>query len=79
MVVEVEDDSEQEQLVVEVEDDSEGEVAQQLQLPANDDLYMVAPGIPQLGDSRMPIEAKTYIRVGIRHSDRIKKMKEMQK
>nr|XP_020153292.1 histone chaperone ASF1-like [Aegilops tauschii subsp. strangulata] len=46
VVVEVEDDNEQEQLVVEVEDDSEGEVAQQLQLPANDGLYMVASGIP---------------------------------
>ena len=44
MVVEMEDDSEQEQLVVEVEDDREGKVAQQLQLPADDDLYMVAPG-----------------------------------
>ena len=68
------EDSEQEQVVVDVEDGSEGEVA-----PADDDVYVVAPVIPQLGDRSMPIEAETYIRVGIRHSDRIKKMKEMQK
>ena len=65
--------------MVEVEDGGEGEVAQQLQLRPGDDMYMVAPGIPQLGDMSMPIEAETYIRVGICHSDRIKKMKEMQK
>ena len=66
------EDSEQEQVVVDVEDGSEGEVA-----PADDDVYVVAPVIPQLGDRSMPIEAETCIRVGIRHSDRIKKMKDM--
>ena len=79
VVVEMEDDNEQEQLVVEVEDDSKGQVVQQLQLPADDDLYMVAPGIPRPGDMSMTIKAEIYISVGIRHSDRIEKMKEMQK
>ena len=57
-----------------MEDDSEGEV-----VPADNSVYTVAPGIPQLGDRSMQIEAETYIRFDIRHSDRIKKMKDMQK
>ncbi|XBI04780.1 hypothetical protein VPH35_133021 [Triticum aestivum] len=43
----------------------------------NDDLTMVvAPAIPQLGDKTMPIVVEEYIRVGIRHSERIRLMKE---
>ncbi|XBH98857.1 hypothetical protein VPH35_128307 [Triticum aestivum] len=43
----------------------------------NDDLAMVvAPAIPQLGDRTMPIVVEEYIRVGIRHSERIRLMKE---
>ena len=43
----------------------------------NDDLAMVvAPAIPQLGDRTMPIVVEEYIRVGIRHSERIRSMKE---
>ncbi|KAM3371056.1 hypothetical protein ACQJBY_018430 [Aegilops geniculata] len=44
---------------------------------ADDDLAMVAaPAIPQLGDRTMPIVVEEYIRVGIRHSERIRLMKE---
>ncbi|XBI01470.1 hypothetical protein VPH35_130239 [Triticum aestivum] len=44
---------------------------------ADDDLAMVAaPTIPQLGDRTMPIVVEEYIRVGIRHSERIRLMKE---
>ncbi|KAM3393381.1 hypothetical protein ACQJBY_014199 [Aegilops geniculata] len=44
---------------------------------ADDDLVMVAaPAIPQLGDRTMPIVVEEYIRVGIRHSERIRLMKE---
>ncbi|KAF7079362.1 hypothetical protein CFC21_083603 [Triticum aestivum] len=44
---------------------------------ADDDLVMVAaPAIPQLGDMTMPIVVEEYIRVGIRHSKRIRLMKE---
>ncbi|XP_037427904.1 B3 domain-containing protein At3g18960-like isoform X2 [Triticum dicoccoides] len=43
----------------------------------NDDLAMVvAQAIPQLGDRTMPIVVEEYIRVGIRHSERIRRMKE---
>ncbi|XBI49584.1 hypothetical protein VPH35_113129 [Triticum aestivum] len=43
----------------------------------NDDLVMVvAPAIPQLGDRTMPIVVEEYIRVGIRHSERTRLMKE---
>ncbi|XBI85176.1 hypothetical protein VPH35_093360 [Triticum aestivum] len=43
----------------------------------NDDLAMVvAPAIPQLGDMTMPIVVEEYIRIGIRHSKRIRLMKE---
>ena len=43
----------------------------------DDDLAMVvAPAIPQLGDRTMPIVVEEYIRVGIRHSERIRLMKE---
>ncbi|XBI31864.1 hypothetical protein VPH35_055385 [Triticum aestivum] len=43
----------------------------------NDDLAMVvASVIPQLGDKTMPIVVEEYIRVGIRHSERIRLMKE---
>ncbi|XBH97994.1 hypothetical protein VPH35_127574 [Triticum aestivum] len=43
----------------------------------NDDLAMVvAPAIPQLGDKTMPIVVEEYIRVGVRHSERIRLMKE---
>ncbi|XBI25855.1 hypothetical protein VPH35_050697 [Triticum aestivum] len=42
----------------------------------NDDLAMVvALAIPQLGDRTMPIVVEEYIRVGIRHSERIRLMK----
>ncbi|KAM3198080.1 hypothetical protein ACQJBY_073276 [Aegilops geniculata] len=44
---------------------------------ADDDLAMVAaPAIPQLGDRTMPIVVEEYIRVGMRHSERIRLMKE---
>ena len=44
---------------------------------ADDDLAMVAvPAIPQLGDRTMPIVVEEYIHVGIRHSERIRLMKE---
>ena len=44
---------------------------------AYDDLVMVAaPAIPQLGDRTMPIVVEEYIRVGIRHFERIRMMKE---
>ncbi|XBH94465.1 hypothetical protein VPH35_085239 [Triticum aestivum] len=44
---------------------------------ADDDLAMVvAPAIPQLGDMTMPIVVEEYIRVGIRHSEHIRLMKE---
>ncbi|XBI78301.1 hypothetical protein VPH35_088022 [Triticum aestivum] len=43
----------------------------------DDDLAMVvALAIPQLGDRTMPIVVEEYIRVGIRHSERIRLMKE---
>ncbi|KAF6991609.1 hypothetical protein CFC21_008679 [Triticum aestivum] len=43
----------------------------------NDDLAMVvALAIPQLGDRTMQIVVEEYIRVGIRHSERIRLMKE---
>ncbi|KAM3230658.1 hypothetical protein ACQJBY_061061 [Aegilops geniculata] len=43
----------------------------------DDDLAMVAaPAIPQLGDRTMPVVVEEYIRVGIRHSERIRLMKE---
>ncbi|XBI03384.1 hypothetical protein VPH35_131806 [Triticum aestivum] len=43
----------------------------------DDDLAMVvAPAIPQLGDRTMPIVVEEYIHVGIRHSERIRLMKE---
>jgi hypothetical protein len=63
--------------VVVLADDIDEE--QQQVAAANGDLQMVVPGMPQLGDKSMPIEAETYVRLGIRHSARIKKMKEMQK
>ncbi|KAI4974849.1 hypothetical protein ZWY2020_048456 [Hordeum vulgare] len=37
---------------------------------------VVVPEIPQLGDRSMPIVVEEYIRVGIRHSKRIRMMKE---
>ncbi|XBI33799.1 hypothetical protein VPH35_119710 [Triticum aestivum] len=44
---------------------------------ADDDLAMVAaPTIPQFGDRTMPIVVEEYIRIGIRHSERIRLMKE---
>ena len=44
---------------------------------ADDDLAMVeAPAIPQLGYRTIPIVVEEYIRVGIRHSERIRLMKE---
>ena len=43
----------------------------------DDDLAMVvALAIPQLGDRTMPIVVEEYIRVGIRHSECIRMMKE---
>ena len=43
----------------------------------NDDLaIVVAPAIPQLGDRTMPIVVEEYIRVWIRHSERIRLVKE---
>ena len=44
---------------------------------ADDDLAMVVvPAIPQLGNRTMPIVVEEYIRIGIRHSERIRLMKE---
>ena len=48
-------------------------------VPNNDLAMVVAPAIPQLGDMTMPIVVEEYIRVGIRHSERIKMMKEKEK
>nr|XP_045086649.1 B3 domain-containing protein Os03g0212300-like isoform X2 [Aegilops tauschii subsp. strangulata] len=45
-------------------------------VPDNDLVMVVAPAIPQLGDRTMPIVIEEYIRVGIRHSERIRLMKE---
>ncbi|KAF7010460.1 hypothetical protein CFC21_024874 [Triticum aestivum] len=45
-------------------------------VPDNDLMMVVAPAIPQLGDMTMPIVVEEYIRVGIRHSERIRLMKE---
>ncbi|XBI95992.1 hypothetical protein VPH35_032347 [Triticum aestivum] len=45
-------------------------------VPNNDLAIVVAPAIPQLGDRTMPIVVEEYIRVGIRHSERIRLMKE---
>ncbi|KAM3330577.1 hypothetical protein ACQJBY_027033 [Aegilops geniculata] len=45
-------------------------------VPDNDPLMVVAPAIPQLGDRTMPIVVEEYIRIGIRHSERIRLMKE---
>ncbi|XBH65296.1 hypothetical protein VPH35_118915 [Triticum aestivum] len=45
-------------------------------VPDNDLVMVVAPAIPQLGDRTMPIVVEEYIRVGIRHSERIRLMKE---
>ena len=43
----------------------------------NDDLAMVvAPAIPHLGDRTMPIVVEEYICIGIRHSKRIRLVKE---
>ncbi|XBI60366.1 hypothetical protein VPH35_041305 [Triticum aestivum] len=44
-------------------------------VPDEDLAMVVAPAIPQLGDRTMPIVVEEYIRVGIRHSERIKMMK----
>ncbi|XBI80955.1 hypothetical protein VPH35_089966 [Triticum aestivum] len=45
-------------------------------VPNVDLVMVVAPAIPQLGDRTMPIVVEEYIRVGIRHSERIRLMKE---
>ncbi|XP_040245041.1 uncharacterized protein [Aegilops tauschii subsp. strangulata] len=45
-------------------------------VPDNDLVMVVAPAIPQLGDRTMPIVVEEYICVGIRHSERIRLMKE---
>ncbi|XBJ10311.1 hypothetical protein VPH35_015200 [Triticum aestivum] len=45
-------------------------------VPDNDLVMVVAPAIPQFGDRTMPIVVEEYIRVGIRHSERIRLMKE---
>lgn len=61
--------------VVVVEDDNDEDVQmiepavdEQMVAPANEDVQMVVPVIPQLSDRSLPIEVETYIRVGIRHS-----------
>ncbi|KAF7048956.1 hypothetical protein CFC21_057592 [Triticum aestivum] len=45
-------------------------------VPDADLAMVVAPAIPQLGDRTMPIVVEEYICVGIRHSERIRRMKE---
>ena len=45
-------------------------------VPDNDLVVVVAPAIPQLGDRAMPIVVEEYIRIGIRHFERIRLMKE---
>ncbi|XP_073361547.1 uncharacterized protein [Aegilops tauschii subsp. strangulata] len=45
-------------------------------VPDNDLVVVVAPAIPQLGDRTMPIVVEEYIRIGIRHFERIRLMKE---
>ncbi|KAF7091903.1 hypothetical protein CFC21_094444 [Triticum aestivum] len=45
-------------------------------VPDNDLVMVVAPAIPQLGDRTMPIVVEEYIRVGTRHSECIRLMKE---
>ncbi|XBI69826.1 hypothetical protein VPH35_064458 [Triticum aestivum] len=45
-------------------------------LPDDNLAMVVASAIPQLGDRTMPIVVEEYIRVGIRHSERIRMMKE---
>ncbi|XP_040249871.1 uncharacterized protein [Aegilops tauschii subsp. strangulata] len=45
-------------------------------VPDNDLVMVVAPAIPQLGDRTMPIVVEEYIHIGIRHSERIRLMKE---
>lgn len=70
------DESGEEEVVL-LLDDSAGEEEQDdvvQEQPA--DVQIVGPGIPQLGDRTMPIEAETYIRMGIRHSERISKLKD---
>lgn len=70
------DESGEEEVVL-LLDDSAGEEEQDdvvQEQPA--DVQIVGPGIPQLGDRTMPIEAETYIRMGIRHSERINKLKD---
>ena len=45
-------------------------------VPDNDMTMVVALAIPQPGDMTMPIVVEEYIRIGIRHSEHIRLMKE---